>query len=875
MPFLAPLIGAAVGLGTIGTAVVEIGLAVGLGFAAKKLAPKQKKTATSSADTRGARVGLTIDTDPARQVIIGETATGGSLAYWQLSGTNNDVLHMVVALADHECTSLQAVLVNGKQKSWNAGTGQVTGYGTNLVVRFYSGAAGQTADSEVVAASGGRWTTNEKGTGLCYVVVKLTYDEEKFPEGIPDLAFVVRGAKLYDPRTGSTAYSDNPAVALYNVLNGISSGGEPLLGLNVPTSAIRLSEAQAAANACDELVALKAGGNEKRYRCGIVFDATQSNRDVIETLLAAMAGEAICVGGVWRIMAGVAQTPVAAITDADLITADPVTTRPKRSRNELTNAILGSYTDPSRGYSQVALPPRTSSSDETADGGIRLTRSLDLSAVTSRAQGQRVLEVERKRARRMASASMRIRARYFGLEPGDWVTWTSDRRGYDTKTFVVKSITGQRDLVSDIVLIETDAAIDDWTAGTDEIDDDQVIDLASAGPPLSAVSGVALVNFTALGAGGIQRPGLQLQWTAIDDPTVISLQIEFRKTGDTTALTTAPVLDPSVGNYEWVTGVQSGATYEARVRPVTRPQRSTTWSAWVPAADPADDQVVAVAATATSVPDDTITVDMLSPQARFEISLVTETDAVLGSVAEQIAALKESARQSSVATIDALLNAQNNATQVRVEKIERVAQDLVLAQQITTISAQINNTILAAIQEEQTARATADSTLAADIATTITRMDGNEVAVTVLQESINGIEGRWGVAINSNGQIVGLVQLDASATAGSTFTIVADNFKVAAVGAGGSAVPIFAIQNVNGVAKVALRGDMLADGTITAQKIVASSLSALSANLGTVTAGLIRDAANTYYWDLTNGRQGRYDGTYLIDMANKTFRITW
>lgn len=875
MPFLAPLIGAAVGLGTVGTAVVEIGLAVGLGFVAKKLVPKQKSSTASSASTRGSRVGLTIDTDPPRQVIIGETATGGSLAYWQLSGTNNDVLHMVVALADHECDSLQGVLVNNKLKSWNSGTGQVSGYGANLVVRFYSGAAGQVADSEVVSASGGRWTSNEKGSGLCYVVVKLTYNEELFPEGIPDLGFIVRGAKLYDPRTGTTAYSNNPAVALYNVLNGISSGGEPLIGLNVPTSAIRLSEAQAAANACDELVNLKAGGTEKRYRCGVVFDTTQSNRDIVETLLAAMAGEAICVGGVWRIMAGVAQTPVAAITDADLITADPVTTSPKRSRNELTNAILGSYTDPSRGYAQVALPPRTSSVDEAADGGIRLTRSLDLSAVTSRAQAQRVLEVERKRARRMLSASMRVRARYFGLEPGDWVTWTSDRRGYDTKTFVVQSINGARDLLSDIVLVETDDAIDDWTASSDEIDDDQVIDLASAGPPLSAVSGVALVNLVVEGASGIQRPGLQLQWDVITDPTVVSLQIEFRKVSDTAALTTAPVLDPSVGNYEWVTGVQSGATYEARVRPVTRPQRSTSWSSWVSASDPADDQVVAVAASATSVPPDTITVDMLSPQARFELSLVTETDQALGSVAEQIASLIEETNKAHIATIEATLSAHENATQIRVERIERVAQGLALAQQITTISAQINDTILAAIQEEQTARATADSTLAQNIATAVTRLDGNEVAVVTLQESINGIEGRWGVAINSNGQVVGIVQLDGNAS-GSTFTVVVDTFKVAKPGVtGGAAVPIFAIQNVNGVAKVALRGDMIADGTITAQKIVAGSLSALSANLGTVTAGLIRDPANTYYWDLTNGRQGRYDNTYLIDMKNKTFRIEW
>jgi hypothetical protein len=223
MPFIAPLVVGALGLTGAAAAVAEIGIGLGLSFAATKLRPKQKRSTSSEA--RGAPVNLTIDTNPNRTVIIGEAATGGSLAYWQLSGTDNNVLHMVIPLADHECTSLQKVLVNGKEKTRNATTGEIDGYGANLVIRFYSGAAGQTADSEVVATSGGRWTSNEVGTGVCYVVAKLTYDEKLFPEGIPDLSFVVRGLKLFDPRTSTTGYSANVAVALWNVLRGISSAG--------------------------------------------------------------------------------------------------------------------------------------------------------------------------------------------------------------------------------------------------------------------------------------------------------------------------------------------------------------------------------------------------------------------------------------------------------------------------------------------------------------------------------------------------------------------------------------------------------------------------------------------------------------------------
>lgn len=874
MAFLIPIAVGALGLtgtaATIATAAISIGASVGLSFAARKLRPKERSADNGAGTARGVSIGLRIDTAPPRQWIVGEVATGGSLVYWQLYGANNDKLHMVVALADHECDSLLAVIVNGKQKSWNSSTDQVSGYGSKFKVRFYSGAAGQTADAGVIAQSGGRWTSNEKGVGICYAVVELDYDETLFPEGIPEIAFKVRGAKLYDPRTGTTTWNANSANALWAALRGVYSGGDHVIGMNVPASAIRLSEAQAAANDCAENVAKKGGGTEDRYRCNMVFDSTQSNREIIETILATMAGELVCVGGIYRMFAGVAQTPVASITDADLITSEIVTTSAKRSRNELTNAVFGTFTDPDRAYTSVALPPRTSSDDETADGGARLSKTYDLAGVTSRSQAQRILEIERKRARRMGTASFRLRARHFGLEPGDWVSWSSTLRGYVSRVFVVQSITGNPDLTSDVVLAETDAGVDDWNAEVDELSDTQVIDLASAGPTLASVSGVTLVSVTIAASGGIQRPGLQMGWTAIDDPTVIELEIEFRKVGDTVAQKAARVSDPSDGSYTWVSGVQSGITYEARVRPVVRPARGVVWSSWVPAGTSTANHVVPLAATATAVPPDTITPEMLSAQSRFEISLVTQADAVLGSIAQQIAAVRDEAERIATATLNSLLDANDAKVSIRVEQRERIEADLALAQQVTTISSALNNDVAAAIQQEQLARTTADDALALDITTALTRVNENTAQVTALAQSVNGIEAAYTVTVDINGRVVGYTQLNGSA-AGSEFVVAADFFRVA--GVTGDGVPVFAVQTVGGAAKMALRGDMLADGTITARALSVSTLSALTASLGTITAGLMRDPASKYYFDVTNGRIGTYDGDMLIDLKNKRLKI--
>src|SRR5690606_10494535 len=112
-----------------------------------------------------------------------------------------------------------------------------------------------------------------------------------------------------------------------------------------------------------------------------------------------------------RIMAGVARAPVAHLTDADLITDRPFVTSAKRPRSQLVNAVFGTYSAPDRAYEMVPLPNRTSEVDELADGGIRLSMTLELAAVTSRSQAQRIMEIERRRARRMLTVGGTFRAR--------------------------------------------------------------------------------------------------------------------------------------------------------------------------------------------------------------------------------------------------------------------------------------------------------------------------------------------------------------------------------------------------------------------------------------------------------------------------------
>jgi hypothetical protein len=266
--------------------------------------------------------------------------------------------------------------------------------------------------------------------------------------------------------------------------------------------------------------------------------------------------------------------------------------------------------------------------------------------------------------------------------------------------------------------------------------------------------------------------------------------------------------------------------------------------------------------------------DALTPQQLFELSLVTAVESVLGSISEGVQRSIRESELAAEATIQGLLKGRRNEIAIRVEQTARLTQFEAFVQQLTTFSAQLS-AAQASLTEEITARTNGDSALASQVTTLSSTVNGNTAQLQIVAAAVDGVETRFGVSLNNNGQVTGLIQLDGTA-AGTTFTVVANKFLVAQPGStGGDPVPVFAIGNVGGTPKLALRGDMLIDGSITAQKINVSQLSAFTANLGTVTAGLIRNADDTLRFDLPNMRLYRTDGKFDIDLKNIKFRMVF
>lgn len=121
---------------------------------------------------------------------------------------------------------------------------------------------------------------------------------------------------------------------------------------------------------------------------------------------------------------------------------------------------------------------------------------------------------------------------------------------------------------------------------------------------------------------------------------------------------------------------------------------------------------------------------------------------------------------------------------ITAETTARVNGDSALASQITSLTSKVNSNT-AAITSEQTARANADSALSSQISSLSTTVNGQSTSIQTIQESVNGIRGRFGVTINNNGHISGISLLSDSSNGSPTsvFRIAADVFAVRTPGA--------------------------------------------------------------------------------------------
>ena len=408
--------------------------------------------------------GITVtarDAIASHRIIYGRMRVGGTIVY--MEGTNNnEYLHMVIAIAGHEIDAIEKVYFNEEEVTFDAG-GNVTSanYQDVARVQYKLGTDDQTAFADLVTESDNKWTNNHRLRGIACLYIRLKFDQDKYPNGIPNVTALVRGKKVYNPATTLTAWSANPALCIADYLTDDKHG----LG-----SSINEIDTTLLANAvavCNQSVSLAEGGTESRYTLNGAFESSAAPETVITQMLTAMSGSCVWSGGKWRIYAGAYRSPEVTFTEDDLRAGMKIQTLV--SRRELFNGVKGTFNAAVNNYIEADFPPVISDTYKQQDNNEQILQNIQLPFTTSASMAQRLAKIELLRARQQITLVLPLKLVGLKAKVGDVIQITNTRLGWSGKPFEVIgfNISFADDVIGvDLELRETAGSVYDWN--TDE-----------------------------------------------------------------------------------------------------------------------------------------------------------------------------------------------------------------------------------------------------------------------------------------------------------------------------------------------------------------------------------------------------------------------
>ena len=242
------VIGTLAGAGAAASATVIFGLSVATSaiiigatsgvlayYSTKKNADAAYKRQAEAARDVGGRQQTFVSPIVSHKLIYGQAKVSGPIIYAASSGRNRD-LNLVIAIAGHEIESYDAFYIGDEyvpmedviDRSVPGGANReivltaVEGrFRSKIYITPFYGRPDQTASTEIARQVGStEWTSAHRLRGIAYLYVRLIRDDSVFPNGVPQIRAVVKGKKLYDPRTPAlpARWSNNPALVLRDYL---------------------------------------------------------------------------------------------------------------------------------------------------------------------------------------------------------------------------------------------------------------------------------------------------------------------------------------------------------------------------------------------------------------------------------------------------------------------------------------------------------------------------------------------------------------------------------------------------------------------------------------------------------------------------------
>jgi len=510
-----------------------------------------KKAKKAADDMAGVLINKESNIEPI-PVIYGERRVGGVRVFVSTKdvsgGAKNEFLYIALAMAEGEVESITDIYIDDNPITDSKYSGLYT-------INVHTGADNQTYDPLLTEANAG-WTSSHKLSGVAYLAIRLKWDADVF-QGVPEITAVVKGRKVYDPRDGSTAWSNNPALCVRDYLTN------DRYGKGIPTAAIDDDAFEDAADDCDQSVTFYSGGSTgKIFECNAVLQTDETLFDNIEKMLMGCRGFLPYRQGEYGLIIDKSRSSVFSFDTDTIVGGISIAGETKENK---FNRVLVKFANPDVDYQpDQAVWPAGGSTEETAllaeDNGTLLVEELTLDTVTNYYAARDLARVILKRSRNALRTSFKATSEALQLTVGDVVTVTHPTPGWSGKPFQVESIAMNYDGTCSVNLLEYDSTIYtyDLAAQQTVYPDTELPDPFTVVPP----TGLQANAETSVALDGTIVTSMVVSWTASTDSFVDQYDVQWSTDNSTFQ---SVVTDDTLYR---ISPVEAGATYYTRVRSI-------------------------------------------------------------------------------------------------------------------------------------------------------------------------------------------------------------------------------------------------------------------------------------------------------------------
>ena len=418
-------------------------------------------------------------------VIYGTRKVGGTLAFLETSGTDNQYLYMALILGEGEINDITQIFVNDNQVTWSGdladntertvGSGDSNYYKNSaslITVRPHYGADDQSACSLLSTLTS--WTSNHRLRGVAYLSLRFEWNSDAFGS-IPTVQAIVQGKKVYNPnldgtKTGGTGshredtsstweYSDNPIYQLLDYLRNDRYG----MGIANSYFDSNYADFQTAGDVCDANITPFSGADQiDLIDSHAVIDTSQKIIDNTKKFLTGSRAFLNYHAGKYQVTVETSGSASITLTEDNIIGGIGVSSK---NKNERYNRVIVTFINPDKNYQvdEAQFPPVDETGQatadqhatmKTADGGILLEGRFDMPSIANPYQAQEMAEIILRRSRSSLDVTLTADANAMELVVGDIVNITHATPSFSAKPFRVLSTTINGDSTVSLQLTE-------------------------------------------------------------------------------------------------------------------------------------------------------------------------------------------------------------------------------------------------------------------------------------------------------------------------------------------------------------------------------------------------------------------------------------